>query len=61
MLTLIFQIDTHQVSFQYREFPGSLKQFIPNNPDLWELEKYEKFFEVRQLITNEMNAFLTDL
>lgn len=45
------------------KFPGSLeKQFIPNNPDLWELEKYEKFLEVRrQLITDEMNAFLTDL
>lgn len=44
-------------------FPGSLeKQFIPNNPELWELDNYEKFLEVRrQSITDMINSFLAGL
>jgi len=38
------------------------KQLIPLNEDLWKLENYQKFVEVRsELISNEINQFLEDL
>jgi hypothetical protein len=44
-------------------FPGSLAlQTIPKDHDLWKLENYEKFIEVRRaLIAEELNVFLTNI
>ena len=38
------------------------KQLIPLDEDLWKLENYEKFIEVRsELISNEINQFFRRL
>lgn len=42
------------------KFPNSLKlQCVPENEDLWKMENYEKFLEVRrEKLAEELNAFL---
>jgi hypothetical protein len=44
-------------------FPGSLAlQVIPKDHDLWKLENYEKFIEVRRaLLAEELNEFLNSI
>ncbi len=44
-------------------FPGALdKQFIPKNPELWKVERYEEFLEARRaLIAKKLNDFLGSL
>ncbi len=44
-------------------FPGALqKQFIPMNDELWKLENYEEFLEVRrELIAKSINEYLESL
>lgn len=45
------------------DFPGSLTlQTIPKDHELWKLENYEKFIEVRRaLLAEELNEFLTNI
>ena len=45
------------------KYPNALlKQFIPNDENLWTAEKYEDFLELRRnTIANEINCFLLDL
>jgi hypothetical protein len=44
-------------------FPGAIqKQFIPMNDELWRLENYEEFLEVRrELIAKSINEYLESL
>ena len=44
-------------------FPGALdKQFVPKNPELWKVERYEDFLEARRgLIARKLNDFLNSL
>ena len=44
-------------------FPGALtKQFIPMDPELWKLERYRDFLEVRRgLIAKKLNEFMHSL
>jgi len=45
------------------QYPGALlKQFVPIQPELWKLERYEDFLEARRnLITSKMNEYLNSL
>ena len=45
------------------KYPGALeKQFIPTDPALWELDRYEDFLvKRRELIANAINAFMSSL
>lgn len=45
------------------KYPGSLeKQFIPTDPALWELDRYEDFLaKRRELIANAINEFMNSL
>lgn len=44
-------------------FPNALKlQCIPEDPELWQLERYEDFLSARRrLLADELNAFLEDI
>lgn len=46
-----------------KEFPNALKlQSIPEDEDLWKVENYERFLEVRrETLANELNTFLTNI
>lgn len=46
-----------------RKFPGSLaKQFIPDDPELWKVERFEDFLaQRRKLIAANLNEFLDGL
>lgn len=46
-----------------KKYPGALeRQFIPMNPALWSMEKYDEFLaERRELIAKETNKFLREL
>jgi hypothetical protein len=46
-----------------KQFPKALAlQCIPEKPELWKLESYEQFLEVRRaLLANSINEFLTKL
>jgi hypothetical protein len=43
-----------------QRYPGALeKQFIPMNPELWEIDRYEDFLEVRrELISNHLKKHM---
>ena len=45
------------------KFPGALsKQFVPIQPELWRMEKYENFLEARRfLISSKMNEYFNSL
>jgi len=45
------------------KYPGALvKQFIPMNPELWKVKRYQDFLEARrQLIAQKINEFLQGL
>ncbi len=46
-----------------KKYPGALeRQFIPMEPALWEIDKYDEFLaERRELIADETNKFLQEL
>jgi hypothetical protein len=46
-----------------KEYPGAIsKQFIPNDPEIWNATSYETFLDQRRtLIANEINSFLENL
>lgn len=45
------------------KYPGALeKQFIPSDPALWEMDRYEEFLaKRRELIANAINEFMSSL
>lgn len=45
------------------KFPNSLElQSVPENPDLWKLENFEKFLEVRrEILAEELNNYLAGI
>lgn len=45
------------------KYPSALeKQCIPNNPELWELNRFEEFLAARRnILANELNKFLADI
>ncbi|MCG7859722.1 hypothetical protein MD537_22275, partial [Flavihumibacter sediminis] len=46
-----------------KEFPNALKlQCIPEDENLWKVENYEKFLDVRrEILANELNTYLTNI
>lgn len=46
-----------------KRYPGALaKQFVPMTPDLWKVERYREFLEVRRsLIAKKLNEFMRSL
>ncbi|MEI6222869.1 MAG: DUF262 domain-containing protein [bacterium] len=45
------------------KYPGALKkQYIPNNQELWKIEKFEEFLQARRaLISDAINSFIQQL